>query len=95
MVINKTDDIKDFVNEVLMSIPDPYGEDIIDELFLKVKGDSEYLRTYNQLVDSHTKRVTNQLIGKYTQRITGLNSHERVQATRGNLNRIYTKLRIN
>ena len=73
-------------------MPKPYGEDVTEEVFLRIEGSPHWLRRYTQLCNELRPGVVNKWIGKYTKDITGLNSLRQVEAKRSNLITSYTKL---
>ena len=87
-----TEGVFQLVQEVLQPISEPYGEDIIEDVFLEIDKNSVWQRRYWQLRDELRKGVVNVWIAKYTKSITGLNSGDRVTARRSPLITSYTKL---
>jgi hypothetical protein len=80
----KTEGVKILVKEVLATIPEPYSEDIILEVFQKIEGDPELRRRYNSLSndlsDDLTDWIINNWIGKYVSSETGMKSIREVSA---------------
>jgi hypothetical protein len=93
----KTEGVEIFVREVLATIPAPYGEDIILEVFQKIECNPDLLWRYNSLSndlsDDFSNDVVNNWIGKYVKDQVGLNSLRQVSAARkSKLITGYTKL---
>lgn len=92
---NKTEDIKILVQEVLQTISEPYGEDIIFEVCLKIEENPGWNNRYEALrKELRNRDVANNWIGKYTKELTGLRSVRQVQVPKGEKHIIasYTKL---
>lgn len=74
----KTEGVEILVKEILATIPEPYSEDIILEVFQKIEGHSEWERRYHSLSidvgDGFSDEVINQWIGKYVSIKTGMKS---------------------
>ncbi len=75
----KTEGVEILIKEVLATIPEPYSEDIILEVFQKIEADpDEWLRRYNSLsndlADDLSDWIINQWIGKYVSIETGMKS---------------------
>lgn len=72
----KTESVEILVKEVLAAIPEPYGEDIILEVFQNIEGNSEWERRYRSLSidvgDGFSDDIINQWIGKYVSNETGM-----------------------
>jgi hypothetical protein len=80
----KTEGVEILVKEVLATIPEPYGEDIILEVFQKIEGNPEWRLRYNSLSndlsDDLTDWIINNWIGKYVSGETGMKSLREVPA---------------
>lgn len=74
----KTEGVEILVKEVLAIIPEPYGEDIILEVFQKIEKTPELKKQYhslsNDVGDGVSDDVINQWIGKYVSIETGMKS---------------------
>jgi len=88
----KTEGVKQLVHIVLQTIPEPYREDIIEDVFLMIENKPDLLLQYKQLCEELKKDVVNVWIAKYTKKNTGLNSDEIKTAKRSELIHSYTKL---
>jgi hypothetical protein len=67
----KTAPIKAFVEEVLQTVPSPYGEDLINDVFVAIENNSQWLQRYEELCDEFTKDVVNQFGGFWIGRAVG------------------------
>jgi hypothetical protein len=80
----KTEGVEILVKDVLVTFSEPYGEDIILEVFQKIEGDLELHRRYNSLSndlsDDLTDWIVNNWIGKYVKDQTRMNSLREVPA---------------
>lgn len=88
----KTQGVYEFVTKVLDAIPEPYGEDITEDVFLEIYKQPNWRRQYDELVDELSEDVVNQWIGRYTKQITGLKTVSQVEAKRSKIIGSYTKL---
>ena len=88
----KTEGVNQLVHAVLQTNPEPYREDIIEDIFLLIEKNPGWLLRYKQLCDELGKWVVNIWIGKYTKKDTGLISDEIKTAKRSKLIQSYTKL---
>ena len=72
----KTEGVEVLVKEVLVTIPEPYSEDITLEVFQKIEANPEWFRRYNSLSidvgDGYSDDVINQAIGRYVSSETGM-----------------------
>ena len=62
----KTEGVNHFVHDVLQTIPEPYREDIIEDVFISVEKNPVWFMQYKQLCDELGKNVVNVWIAKYT-----------------------------
>lgn len=94
----KTEGVEILVQDVLASkFSEPYGENIILDVFIAIEKNPEWLRRYkslsNDLSDDLTDWIINNWIGKYVKEETGLNSlHEVTVKGQCNLVASYMKL---
>lgn len=92
----KTQGVDDFVSEVLKTIPKPYSEDVIKNVWLAIEEQSTWLEKYNELVYELGKDVVHHWIGRYTKKITGFKTLLKgVDAKPSKITGTYTKLDIN
>lgn len=80
----KTEGVEILVKDVLATIPEPYGEDIILEVFQKIDVNPEWERRYQSLSidvgDGFSYDIINQWIGKYVSVETGMKALQVVSA---------------
>jgi hypothetical protein len=80
----KTEGVEIFVKDVLATIPEPYGEDIILEVFQKIAENPELERLYhslsNDVGDGFSDDIINPWIGKYVASETGMKALQVVSA---------------
>ncbi len=88
----KTQGVYDLVEEVLGSIPQPYGEDIVEDVCLVIENNQRHYETYQELSVELRQWVVNNWIGQYVKQITGKKSIREVTARRSKLITAYTKL---
>ena len=89
---NATDGVRDLVADVLRSLPQPYSEDVTDEVCRAIEADPGFRRRYGELAAELKDWVVNNWIGRYTAELTGRRSGEQVPSRSG-LIRWYRKLR--
>lgn len=72
----KTEGVEILVKEVLATIPEPYSEDIILEVFQKIEENPEWEKRYRSLNidigDGFSDDAINPWIGKYVSSETGM-----------------------
>jgi len=90
---NATDGVRDLVADVLRLLPQPYSEDVTDDVGRSIEANPDFRRRYDDLAAELRDWVVNNWIGRYTAKLTGLTSREQVPA-RSNLLRWYRKLRM-
>jgi hypothetical protein len=94
-MINKTEGVKILVQDVLRTISEPYGEDIILEVIKAIELNDDWKRQrHDELEYELSKGVVNQWVGKYTKDLTGLKIIRQVNAPEEwqHIVRSYTKL---
>jgi hypothetical protein len=89
---NKTSGVYELVQEALGTLPQPHGEDIIEDLFLAIEKSPRRRRTYDRLVAELPKDIANNWIGKYTKRLSGLRRGRMVTARRSTIVARYSKI---
>ncbi|MBT4309965.1 MAG: hypothetical protein HOD49_06075 [Anaerolineae bacterium] len=90
---NKTEGVKELVQDVLSTFSEPYGEDIILEVCQAIEENQEWLRRYEELNDELNDGVVNQWAGHYVKSETGQESLRVVSAKgKSGLIKSYTKL---
>jgi hypothetical protein len=55
--------VENFVKQVLATIPQPYGQDLIERFFHAVETRPEWLEAYHELVTAHGAVAVNNSIG--------------------------------
>ena len=93
----KTEGVEILVRDVLVTIPAPYGEDIILKVFQEIERDPDikwrYQSLSNDLSDDFSNDIVNNWIGKYVKDQAGLKSLRQVSAEgKCKLITSYTKL---
>lgn len=89
---NKTEAVNTFAQEVLKTFSQPYGEDIIEDVFLAIEYHRDWRRRYDELCAELSQDVVNQWMGQYTKTITGLKTLREVDTKRTKLATAYSKL---
>lgn len=88
----KTQGVYDLSKDVLVTLPTPYGPDIIEDVFVAIEADPTWTSRYQQLVRTLGRDVTNNWIGRHVKAIAGMNTIQPVPATRSKSIGSYTKL---
>jgi hypothetical protein len=88
----KTEGVCLLVRDVLQKLPKPYGEDVIEDVFVEIEGDREWHGRYDELVDGLTRPVVNSFVGWHTRDLTGFDTLRVVEARRSSLIKYYSKL---
>ena len=88
----KTAGVEQLVQEVLDTISQPYGEDIIEDVCLAIEANPQWMTRYRELRASFAKDVANNWIGQYTKSLTGMKTIRVVDAKRATIIKYYTKL---
>jgi hypothetical protein len=91
-VDRKTEGVQLLVQAILRTRKEPYGEDIILEVFKDIVDYPNWQQRYKELSDELRLWVVNNWIGKYTKEITGLRAGKQVASTECDLIKSYTKL---
>ncbi len=87
----RTEDVKTLVEEVLATLPAPYSEDVIDQVFLAIEANPTWLTVYDGLCNELDAEVVNQWVGKWTSNVVGRTGDHQVPA-RSKLIESYWKL---
>ena len=88
---NRTEGVKTLVEEVLATLPTPYSEDVIDEVFLAIEANPTWLTVYNVMRNDLGVTVVNQAVGSWTSKAVGRTGNHQVPA-RSKLTESYSKL---
>lgn len=91
-MVRKTEGVYLLVRDVLQRVPKPYGEDVIQDVFVEIEGDPEWHGRYDELVDELTPLVVNSSVGRYTKNLTGFETLREVYTRRTSLSKNYSKL---
>jgi hypothetical protein len=91
--MRKTKEVLELVRDVLQTMPRPYSEDVIEDVFVAIEQNPLWHQRYTEQSAELRDWVVNNWIGKYTKRLTGMENIREVGATRTNLIKNYTKLR--
>lgn len=84
--------LKALVEEVLKAIPQPYTEDLIEDVFVAIDGNERWKKEYEALKYNLHKSVANAWIGFWVANLTGRIAGEQVSASRASLIESYAKL---
>lgn len=87
----KTEEVKQLVEEVLRTLPQPHGEDVIDEVFCAIEGNSAWRGHYDQLCEQLGKWSVNTSAGSWLAKAVG-RPGKRVVPARSSLIESYSKL---
>ncbi|WP_129675151.1 hypothetical protein [Candidatus Chloroploca sp. Khr17] len=88
----KTQGVYDLTKRVLQTMNSPYSEDIIEEVFLAIEANTEWLQNYKELNGTLGNKVVNSWIGRYVKEIAAMKTIREVPAKRSYLIKDYTKL---
>jgi len=89
----RTAGVRDLVSDVLGSVPKPYTEDVIADVFRGIERSAEWRARYDHLCDELTKTVVNNWCGYWTERLLGGTAIRQV-SSRGGLSESYSKLSL-
>lgn len=89
---NATEGVEDLVQDVLYTMHEPYGEDVIFNVCQKIEENINWQKRYADLGEVLGLGVVNNWIGKYTKSLTGMKILRRVQLKEKHLITAYTKL---
>ena len=88
----ETTDVRNLVTDALKSLPQPYSEHVIDEVFHAIESSPRWLREYEGLCAKHTKTVVNSLGGYWIGRALGKRGRKQVPSERTTLLGSYSLL---
>jgi hypothetical protein len=88
----KTAGVKSLVQEVLDSLPTPYTEDVIDEVFGAIESSPAWRRRYDSLCDELGKTTVNTWGGYWTANALGKLGERQASAKRSTLIGSYSLL---
>jgi hypothetical protein len=84
--------LKLLIEEVLGTIPKPYTEDVIEDVFVAIENNPRWRREYEDLHYNLGKNTVNPWGGFWVAHLTGRVAGEQVSASRSNLIHSYAKL---
>ena len=84
--------LKLLIEEVLGTIPKPYTEDVIEDVFVAIENNPRWRREYEDLHYNLGKNMVNPWGGFWVAHLTGRVPGEQVSASRSSLIRTYAKL---
>jgi hypothetical protein len=90
--MKKIQGIEELVSEVIETISNPYGEDVILDVFLAIERQPTWQRRYDELVFELGKNTVNQWVGQYTKQITGLKKPSQISTKLSKLTGSYSRL---
>jgi hypothetical protein len=88
----RTARLKAMMEEVLKTLPKPYTEDVIEDVFVAIEGNARWHREYQDLLYNLGKNMVNPWGGFWIAHATGRTPGEQVSATRTKLLESYVKL---
>ena len=83
--MEKTKDVRGLVTEALQSLPQPYSEHIIDDVFFAIESTPRWHMEYEALCRTHTKTVVNTLGGYWIGRALGKRGKKQVPSQKSSL----------
>jgi hypothetical protein len=84
--------LKSLFEEALKSLPKPYTEDVVEDVFVAIEGDPRWKKEYDDLQYNLHKNVLNPWGGFWVAHLTGRIAGEQVSASRTSLIESYAKL---
>ena len=87
-----TDEIRDFVDEILGELRQPWGSNVIDRVFSNIESRRDRLSHYEKLVVDFGKPLVNSRVGIYVKQITGMENTGRTGIPKSGLISSYTIL---
>jgi uncharacterized protein (DUF433 family) len=88
---NRTAGVKNLVEKVLATLPTPYSEDVIDEVFQAIEANPAWLAVYRGLLNDLGSKVVNQAVRSWTSKAVGRTKDHEALA-RSKLIKSYAKL---
>ena len=85
-------DVKALAQEVLAALPQPYSEDVIDEVFYAIETDPRRLRDYEALCANLGKTVVNNWLGRWIGIALGKVGEQQVPSRKSSLIGSYSLL---
>jgi len=84
--------LKSLIEEVLKTLPRPYTEDLVEDVFVAIENDPRWKKDYDDLQYNLHKNVVNPWGGFWIAHLTGRIPGEQVSASRTTLIDSYAKL---
>ena len=93
--MGKTDSVRRLAERALDSLPEPYTEDVIDEVFYAIERDPELRREYHLCCEDLGKHTVNSWVGNWAKKALGdpQNLGE-VASKKNTLTKCYSKLDV-
>jgi len=88
----RTIGVKRLVELATLSVPKPYTEDIIEDIFLAIERNEAWLIEYEGLCTDLTKTVVNNWVGVWVSKYVGRTGAQQTASTRSRLAGSYSKL---
>lgn len=88
----KTSPVKALVREVLATIPQPYTEHVIEDVFYRIETTSAWLHEYESICVTLGKTVVNNWIGYWVANALGKSGNHQVPSKRSKLVSSYSLL---
>jgi len=88
-----TTEVSRLVKSILRTFSRPYGEDVIEDIFVAIENNPGWLNRYKQIAFRYDRGAINPTIGKQTKDQTGMKVLRTVKAKRTTLISSYTKLK--
>jgi hypothetical protein len=88
----RTARLKSLVEEVLKTLPKPYTDDVVEDVFVAIENNPRWKKEYDDLLYNLHKNVVNPWGGFWVAHLTGRIAGEQVSASRTTLIESYTKL---
>lgn len=88
----RTARLKSLIDDVLKTLPKPYTEDVIEDVFVAIENDPRWKKEYDDLQHNLHKNVVNPWGGFWIAHLTGRIAGEQVSASRSSLLESYAKL---
>jgi hypothetical protein len=88
----RTARLKSLMEEVVKSLPKPYTENVIEDVFVAIEANAKWHKEYEDLLYNLGKGVVNPWGGFWVAHATGRTPGEQVSATRTKLIESYAKL---
>lgn len=92
MKVHKTEGVRSLVSDVLRTLPEPYGEDVIEDVCVAIESNSAWRRRYDELARDLREWVVNNWIGMYVRDIAAMKAVRQVAAKKTRLVKSYRKL---